>query len=773
MRGVTDQKSTQFGARPSSGGTKLFHNKPQSNNPLGRSIAPSQRQPSGLSRQYSLGNNLYDDEEDEGEDEGEDEDAEGEDEPDEGLFRSTFAPGEYQNDEVGREIERAINQDLGLEGDDEADAYESESEEDLYGDQNDEHGAVEEESADSSEDGSEDDSDQSGDADMFLNMRHDDRPYGRPAIGDEESDLMMLNTPAATNRIRKEAEALFKKSSINFRRSGGKGGFQFAQTAKNLYAQQDVARLSEPGRVILATEDLVSRMYTEGVDTVENDERMDKSLANVTSQLSQLWQGHLHDLPQPEGETLAGIGPDQHAEPFQKAVWIAELVLRIHHTRLLGVDNLDEKTLPLPEILLDWMNGAHDLYPDQIQLVTRHKPSPASHSLYWQTLRSLLLRGKIPQAVNLLRKAGWEHVRRGPRAEHAYTGQALEHVQKFAEAACQILEQCPATQDDWDIWNSNWTLFRIQARGFRDRMTLFAEGTDDEFRNSRDDDFSNRNPSGMSTMARKASSQLPWDIYENLQALYGVILGNQEAIMDTAQDWCEATIGMLAWWDDGVQHSKKSLRLTDSLSFPQASLHGSSTRLGSSEDYSERLAAALHMVTQSELVPNSLDAIEVALASVFEGNVNAVIGILRTWSLPIACSVAEIASLGQWLPPPENTKPLPFDMLDMEDLALLNISQPGPDELQGIKDSTLEAYARQLAGIEHLSADRDGWEMAIQVLGRMDMPEKSEETVGELLRDILATLDEKSSATVDKMWGILNDLGMISFAEETAEVRVI
>ena len=87
-----------------------------------------------------------------------------------------------------------------------------------------------------------------------------------------------------------------------------------------------------------------------------------------------------------------------------------------------------------------------------------------------------------------------------------------------------------------------------------------------------------------------------------------------------------------------------------------------------------------------------------------------------------------------------------------------------------MKDDTLEKYARKLAGIEYLSPQREGWEMAIQVLGRMDLPERSEEIVGELLKDILETLDEHSSATVDKMWRILNDLGMINYAEETAEV---
>lgn len=756
MFGVTDQRNSHFdgGNSRNGGATRLFSNTGNSNAPLGRSIAP-QRQPSGLSRQFSLGNLANEEDEDE-----EDEDAEGEDE---GLFKNSFAAGKYQQNDTDKAIERAMDEDLELEGDDEADESEgsdaeAEEEEDLY-DRSDESEEEEENDEDSGEQSAVEESED--DADMFLNMRHDDRPYGKPIIGEEETDLMMLNTPAATRKVAREAEAIFRKSSNHLGKSGrGAPAFQFGQIAKNLYTQNDIAMVTEPGRLVLGTEDLVSGMYTEGVDTVDNEERMDASLANVTQRLLELWEGHIHSLPQPEGEGVAGIGPEARAAPFEKAYWIAHIVLRLHHTRLVGGDDLEEKILPLPEILLDWMHAKHNLYPDQVQLVSRHRPSPASHSLYWQTLRNLLLRGRIVEAVDLLKNAGWEHVRRGPRAQLAYTGQALKHVQRFAYIACDVLESCPAVKSDWDIWDSNWTLFRVKADASRRDMTLFAEGANQET-----DLYSDDVP-GMSNMARQASSQLPWDIYENLLALYGVILGNKEAIIDTAQDWCEATVGMLAWWSAGVHPS----RAPELPPLRQSGMQASSD-LGSSDNYFERLAAALHVVTQSDLVPNTMNPVEVALASAFEGNVKAVLGIMRTWSLPIACAVAEIASLGHWLPPPESAKPLTLGNLDMEDLALFNITQPGPDEVQGIKDSSLESYARQLAGIDRLSPTQDGWEVSMQILGRMDVPEKSEETVGELLRDILKTLDEHSSGTVDKMWKILNDLGMINYAEETTEVR--
>lgn len=735
IKGTGPGKSFGFGNSGASGsGRNLFDRSEVSNAPLGRSIRG--RGPSGLSQQYQA--------EDEDEDaEGEDEDATGEFDlpPQPGsLFRTGLTPkrntGPYESfeDDMEAEIERYIDQDMEREQDEE----EEEDEEDEEID----------EDAEGSEEG-----------DMFLNMRHDDRAYGQPIIG-EGSDLMMLNTPAATDRVRKEAEDIFRRSSARFGASTKSGQeFQFATIAKNIYTSQDVARLTEPPELILKTEDLVCRLYDEGVGPEEDVEKMDNSLSNVTASLVRLWNEFVDQLPQPEGEDIAIIGPGPQAEPFEKAAYVAHLILRMHHARFES-ETEAENAPPLTEILFDWMQASHNLYPDQVREISRYRPSPASHSLYWATLRSALLRGDVAGAAQLLKNAGWENVRKGPHGEKTYTGKALENVRRFAAATADMLEQCPAMAGDWDIWNSSWTLFRVRARGSLDRLTLFAEGRDVQIDESLDDDF---HVPSMSTMARKASSQIPWDIYESLQMVYGIVLGDQEAVMETAQDWCEATIGLFGWWDDSNSR-RKSLRLSRSRA---ASI---TSRFGASEDYLDRLTSAFHRVIQSDLNPNTLNPVEVALASAFEGNVNAVIGCLRTWSLPIACTVAEIASLGEWLPPAEAPTSLPTDSLDIDDLALLGIAQPTPDEQGGIKDTTLVLYARELAGIDRLSPQRDGWEMAIQVLGRMDLPAKSEETVGELLRDLLATLDVNSSRTVDKMWKILNDLGMINFAEETAEV---
>ncbi|UNI20625.1 Aconitate hydratase [Purpureocillium takamizusanense] len=720
MRGVggTGSKPFGFGAQSQSSGRNLFGRSDTSAS-LGRSLRGT-RQPSGLSRQFTA------DEDDIEEDEAEDEDASGEELPPHpgSLFRpSGRSKNHAEMQDIDAAMDQIIERDIDAEGEEYDDEEEPESEE-----------ASSEEASD--------------DGDMFLNMRHDDRPYGQPIIG-EGDDLLMLQTPAATDRVRKEAEDIFRRSSA--RVGGSIREFQFASIAREFYANQEPAHLTETPGVILKTEDLVCRLYDEGVGTEDDTEKMDNSLANITCRLVKLWNDYVEGLPQPEGEDFVTIGPGSQAEPFEKAAYVAHLILRMHHTRF-EENTEEEKTPPLPEILFDWLQTSHNLYPDQVREINRYKPSPASHSLYWQTLRSALLRGDVSGALQLLKNAGWEHVRREPNGLFAYEDPALENTRRVVDATCDILEQCPAMRSDWDIWSSNWTLFRVQARGSLDRLTLLAEGGGAQGAGS-----GLAGATSITTMARKASSKIPWEIYENLQVVYGILLGNQDSILDTAQDWCEATVGLFGWWDDG---QRKNLR---------SSFGASASRFTSASDYFERLSSAFHTVLHSDMNPNTINPVEVAIASAFEGNVNAVVGCLRMWSLPIATSVAEIASLGQWLPATQNSKPLPLDTLDMDDLALLGVLPPSTDDIEGIKDTTMVLYARELAGIEHLSSTRDGWEMAIQVLGRMDQTQKSEETVGELLRDLLATLDEHSSQTVDKMWRILNDLGMVTFAEETAE----
>ncbi|KXJ90884.1 hypothetical protein Micbo1qcDRAFT_163543 [Microdochium bolleyi] len=340
---------------------------------------------------------------------------------------------------------------------------------------------------------------------------------------------------------------------------------------------------------------------------------------------------------------------------------------------------------------------------------------------------------------------------------------------------CLVIEQCPANSDgSWDIRSSNWTLFRLKAQAAKESLISFAEGkvpAQSGFGRGGRGQYSDMLDSTQSLagMSRRAQSQIPWDIYENLQSLYSIMIGEPDPILAAANDWCDATLGLFGWWDDG--HNKSSLG---------RSLSRSITNAGDAhldDIFFDRLAMSLHLATESTFYFDSTDVVEVGVACVFEGNVEAVISILRLWSLPVAASVAEIASLGRWLPPSEPPNLIGMESFDIEDMEVLGLSTvAGQDEKDGLKDTTLIHYARglrdrkQVAGLGFAGkTTRDGWELAVQVVGRLDSPERSEEIVRELLQGVLTTIDETSNTTVDKIWKLLNELGMINFAEDTAE----
>jgi hypothetical protein len=597
-------------------------------------------------------------------------------------------------------------------------------------------------------------------------------------FGGDDMDMMMT-TPAATEQMRREADDIFRASSM---RSvfGPKREYNFATVAKDLYSQLGYAGISEPEDIIIRTEEIVCRLYDDGVGAEDDEERLDDTLAGAADRLvDSVWEPHSASLPKGNAEHEAKVGPGPNAPAFEKASWAAAMVFRIHHTPPLRDQFGGSRITPLPLVLFKWQDDYHDPSKDQIESIRYHRPCPAAHSLFWQGVYMSLIRGNIQAAAGLLRRADWEKVKKAPRGEAAFTGPALANINRAVEDVCQIMDACPGMKDEnWDIRSSDWTLFRLKAQAAKESLINFAEGKDRPHRPSsrfNDSELGNSQDGRQSLtgLARKAESRLPWDVYESLQSLYSILIGEAEAITAAAQDWCEATIGLFGWWDDG--HSGRKLGMSRS-----QSIMGHPP---GDDDWLDRLALSFHTAMDSDFHFNALDPVEVCTACAFESNVEGVIGFLRSWSLPIASTVAEVASLGRWLPPPEPQNLISMDNFDMEDLEVLGMNQStGADDTDGVKDTTLIHYARTLNGIKQLSGPvtkksgvtsritREGWEMAVQVVGRMDSPERSEELVNELLQNILDQIRPESQATVDKIWALLNDLGMINFAEDTAEV---
>ncbi|KAL3427134.1 nuclear pore complex subunit Nup85 [Phlyctema vagabunda] len=606
----------------------------------------------------------------------------------------------------------------------------------------------------------------------------DDRetPRSKPARRRRDSSNLQSTSQAA---LRQSTEGLDLRGSLS-NSVLDKKPFKFSRVAKDIYDNLGTPMVGESDDLVITTESIVTKLYVEDTNEENNQEALDLALTNVPTELVKIWELYDKNTASYDSEEyVTRIGPGPKAVPFTKANFIAGLALKIHHSLEADQRGFASSTKPLPQTLLEWIDEYHNPYPSQLQEIQSHRPSPAHHGLFWDTILNGLLRGKVVAVIQLLREAGWKNARIGADdiqekpGQTGFTGLALSHVERVIGQACDVLQQCPAVHGDWDIQGSDWTLFRLRVSQAIEELKRFAEGRDggrQQITAGEDFEFgmSAAGRSGtFSKTAKKAESRVPWVIYQNLLTIYGLISGDLSPIVENAQDWCEATIGLVVWWDE----AKNDRRLA--LGRSQAA-YRASARDPEAKTYLRKLRRSFEIATSdaTDFQVNTMSSLEVALASVFEGDNEAVVGFLRTWSGPVSSAVAEIASLAGWLPQAEPRNLISMDSLDQDDLDLLGIDAP-ETKSDGIKDSTLITYAKALSQrgeISTLSGNgmpliKEGWELAISIIGRLDSASRSEEVVGDFLKSF--PLD--AGATVDKLWRLLNDLGMTQHAESTAQ----
>lgn len=609
---------------------------------------------------------------------------------------------------------------------------------------------------------------------------------GADRYGASRNSDIFLQSPAMLGRSRSREEDL-----IDFQKSLQASTIErpketlFETIAKEFTTQIGSAKIEESDDLILGTEEFIGRLYEEGIGAGDDANSLRRSLSIIPAELIRLWADYNESIAEHiSAEYTATIGPGQHASKFTKANFLASLLLRLRHPTPVQIPNdsahtfrgtlrtFVEPTLetkPIPMLLLEWMDEYHEPYPSQLDELYLHRPSPAHHQLFWETIMNSLLRGKVHGVVTALKNAGWKHARtaaedlQSSSGEEGYSGKALENIELVIGEATQALSKCPAIGGDWDIRNSDWTLFRIGIQQARENLKSFAEGR------NRDREYSElsntiRGDKTMTATARKAQSQVPWNIYQHLLSVYNLVLGDSSTVVETAMDWCEASIGLVIWWDPSKNHRRSRFgHSRPILSVPETQL------------YLTKLAESFYRATadSTEFQVNTLNPVEVGLACLFEEGVGPVLAFLRSWSGPISAAVVEIASLGGWLPCTEQSL-ITMENFDQDDMEVLGITSPA-NKVEDMKDLTLITYAEALA--QHGSMQfkprfgkakrtREGWELAIEVLGRLNSTTRSEEEVSDMLKNF--TFD--TGENVDKMWVLLNDLGMTRHAENVAEV---
>ena len=645
----------------------------------------------------------------------------------------------------------------------------------------------------------------------FLNASFAGQPPQQPpsALGQRKS---IYSNPIDAKRPKLD-ENWASKSPLRKQALPPKKNSVMPSIVRNIASGSRLATVEEPSEAILNTEDEMCRMYEEARQAEEKGTDFLVALSNVSSTLTDVWKSCAERI----GFSGAGFGtgPGEQAPPVVKASFLASLLLQIHHPptvapstsgafgRLphsLVLARPDESALaPLPKVLLDWLNANHASQSVDMQLLKETEPSPTASPNFWETITTVVLRGRFAEASGVLRSADFNYARSAledglPQA--GYRGSQLQNIQKCVNKALQILEFCPGVQyGDWDVKGTEWSLYRKRVVSVVAELEEFAEG--DEPDAPQPPVFESRfqavnfglgpNPANQgfsfTKSARMAESRIPWTIYQNLRTLYRIILGDPAAIMARSQDWIEATIGLTAWWDG---EDDEQIEVSDG-----GDLNASTADFGRSrqtksnglravddspeEAYLHRLDLALSSATNdasktAKFRINSISGLEVGLASVFEGNVDGVLRLLQTWSLCIASAVAEVAAAAGWLESGTGTGGQGLPGLSENDLMVLSYGQDGKNATAPIRrDDVLAAYASGLFERRAITSEtglRDGWELSLEILSRLEDNEKMQTSVSGLLDKL--PLD--TSEQMDKVVLLCAELGLDNEGRKVSEV---
>ena len=578
--------------------------------------------------------------------------------------------------------------------------------------------------------------------------------------------------------------------------------------AKNMATRMGIATLSETDDFIVKTEEILQAEFygTESADKT-HDQSLKAALPSASESLSRFWQS-CRDLEianaLPMQDVTMGIGPAESEPALHKSIFLAALLLQTRHPpaakgkQALATTRLNRSSIvsksfqdsptptnptAFPKILVDWMEKEHNAYQSTIKELQSLHPNPTAHSNYWDIIHICTMRGKLGEVVRILRQSNFLHARTAGedgQGDEGYNGIQVKNIERVVNRAIQILELCPALQDDdWNVTGSEWIIFRKRVRQAMDDLAAFAEARDRDL-DSTQSTFESSNFGLLSTTmsltqsTRRAESRVPWTVYQKLKVMYGILLGEATEILSSAQDWVEATVGLTVWWngDDDEDIAVSDLAQTRRSLRPSQSRGPRLVDVNANPAYLQRLAHAFAWSTDDTdddlFQINSMNPVEVGLASLFEGDVAGLIGLLRGWSLPVVSAVAEVASAGGWFETSVGINLMDLDLDENDHLLLDKRGGQGPPMT---RDTILMDYANALsqkAEIHrgHGKAVYEGWEFSITLLSRLDDDSVAQKKVGELLN----RLDLISDSRINKILEICQEFSMVKEAQSITEV---
>ena len=558
--------------------------------------------------------------------------------------------------------------------------------------------------------------------------------------------------------------------------------------AKGIAAVQGPAKLHEPDAFILETAQVLDTLAAGGIAEAGTD--VSTSMDNVARRLQEVWTKY-GKLRKDEIECDT-IGPPDD-RPLARANFVCSLLLRLHHpTAMPSTSTITEsqvgrsmrtlhgtlalteeqRKIHMPKVLFDWLDQYHRPGGDVINRVLEHSEGYAAATEFWDAVYSSLFRGRFGLIIDLLSGANFEEFAVMSDGQPCNHQQKL-NIEKIINQAVNLLMHCPAAKDDdWDIKGPDWSIFRRRVQRAIEDLCEFAEG---ELLGSEDADAfgesTHSSQLGLSTASRRIENNVPFDVYKPLADMYGLLLGSPDDLMKSAFDWVEATIGLTAWWDGEDE---------EILGGNLATNHRSVSRIQQTRPvdvtpalaYRQRLAYQYGQIIKDKDLKGTFDpsdAVQIAIASVLQDDVDATLVLVRGWSMTMTSAVVELASAADWLPDSRPRSDNVMRGLDQSDLMVLNY---GDGEARSSKkDEILIQYADLLAAKPRLETPAagvisEGWQLALTVLARLDDIQAVESRVS----GILEKIPLNSSDRVDSLLNLCAHLEFIEYGAKIAEV---
>jgi hypothetical protein len=157
----------------------------------------------------------------------------------------------------------------------------------------------------------------------------DDLRFNNSGLGGTAS-ADNYNTSQRSDLLRRsrEEDLMDFRRSIEDSREGRQKDSMFGRIAKDMYNQMGIPSIEESDDLVISNEDLLLRLYDEGIRATEDENVLKESLEIIPAELLKLWADYsITNSPHVSEEYAAAIGPGPRASNFAKANFLASLDL--------------------------------------------------------------------------------------------------------------------------------------------------------------------------------------------------------------------------------------------------------------------------------------------------------------------------------------------------------------------------------------------------------------------------------------------------------------